>query len=90
MPYDETKDVVLHDLGQIPNTDMKAAIRQYDGGQLKLSVTREVGKKTKTVQVFRLPLTEVVNLGEFMVEVSAKYGTGEKPQEDVNDDNIEF
>ncbi len=78
MAYERDKDVMVEDLGSIPNTDLHAEVRSYDEGEKKLSVYRLVGKeKDKRRQVFRLPYAEVIELGEFMVEFSATHGVGE-------------
>lgn len=81
MAYDKDKDVLVEDLGNIPNTDLHAEVRCYDEGEKKLSVYRAVGKdKDKKRQVFRLPYSEITELGEFLVEFTATHGTGEEPE----------
>lgn len=77
MPYEVEKDVLVKDLGAVPNTELHAEIRCYDGGEQKLSIYRLVGKNKKRVQVFRLPFKEITELGEFMVDFTASHGTGE-------------
>jgi len=81
MAYDETKDKLIDDLGRVPNTDIDAALRAYDGGEPKVVLTRSfTKKKDDTVRTRRLAsftLPQVVNLGEFLTAVAAKHGTGE-------------
>jgi hypothetical protein len=85
MAYDHDKDKEIEDLGPVPGTDLWADVRSYDGGEKKLSIYRKFGKKDKVTgektekrrQVARLTFPEVTNLGEWLVEFTAKHGTGE-------------
>ena len=79
MAYDHDKDKLIEEMGMIPNTDMWADIRSYDGGPKKVSVFRKVGKEQeKRRQVCRLSFSEAVNLGEWLVEFASQNGTGEE------------
>lgn len=82
--YDATKDKLIEDLGMIEGSNLKAELRSYDGGELKLAVFRvfEQKKGTASRQLFRIPLADVAVLGEFMMALTAQYGTGEDSIED--------
>jgi hypothetical protein len=65
--YDATLDTVIVALGQIPDTDLYADVKAYDGGAPKVSIYRIVGqKKPRTVQVARLPIKDALALAEFI------------------------
>jgi hypothetical protein len=72
MAYDNTKDKLIEELGQVPGTDLFAEVRSYDDGEKKVSVFRKVGKDgEKRRQVCRLTYPQVTHLGEFLVDFSA-------------------
>jgi hypothetical protein len=86
MAYDETKDVLVENLGPVPNTDLHAEVRVYDGGEKKLSVFRKYGKNNdKRSQVFRLSYGVITELGEFLVNFTATHGTGEEMVEETTE-----
>ena len=92
MAYDNKKDVLIEDLGPIPNTEMHAEVRSYDGGEEKVSIFRKVGRrglKDKRRQLVRLSLNQAVNLGEFLTEFSSTHGTGEEPVEEPVEETVE-
>jgi hypothetical protein len=70
MAYDAEKDLVISELGSVPETDLQAEIRSYDGGDEKLSVFKMVGKgeKQRRRQIFRLALSDAAALAEFLSE----------------------
>lgn len=91
MAYEQDKDVLVEVVGPVADTEMIGEIRQYDGGDKKLAIYRVYGKnKDKRTQVLRLPLDTITVLGEYLVEFTSKYGTGEDVSEDdANSDTQE-
>lgn len=78
MAYEEDKDILLENLGDIGG-GMFAEIRRYDAkdgeqGHPKLRVSKRVGKKDRTVKVVSLPLDcePVQLLGNFLVSFAEK------------------
>tara|TARA_Y100000310_G_scaffold334383_1_gene414043 strand:+ start:540 stop:824 length:285 start_codon:yes stop_codon:yes gene_type:complete len=91
MAYDANKDKLIADLGAIPNTNMGAELRCYDEGETRVSIFRTFEKKDKKTgkkvparrQVVRLGLKDAVNLGEFLVAVTAKHGVADDTEDEV-------
>ena len=80
MAYDNTKDELVEEMGQVPNTDFWVEIRAYDEGEKKLSIYRKFVKQSgveKRRQVVRLTFNEGVNLGEWLSDFAAENGVGE-------------
>lgn len=44
--FDPKKDKILSNIGEVPNTDLRVTVRQYDEGEIKVCVQRE-GKTGK-------------------------------------------
>jgi hypothetical protein len=86
MAYDNTKDELVEEMGQVPNTDFWVEIRAYDEGEKKLSIYRKFVKQSgveKRRQVVRLTFNEGVNLGEWLSDFAAENGVGEPAVEEL-------
>jgi hypothetical protein len=81
MAYDNTKDELVEEMGQVPNTEFWVEIRAYDGKEKKISIYRKFVKQSgveKRRQVVRLTFNEGVNLGEWLSDFAAENGVGEE------------
>ena len=80
MAYDNTKDELVEEMGQVPNTEFWVEIRAYGGKEKKISIYRKFVKQSgveKRRQVVRLTFNEGVNLVEWLVDFAAENGVGE-------------
>jgi hypothetical protein len=66
--YDKSKDVVVAELGEITGLEgFYAEVKEYDGGEPKICVSRRVGKDgEKSRQVFRLPFSDAQGIMVFL------------------------
>jgi hypothetical protein len=65
--------VQVHDLGCVGKTGMFAELRFYPDTPVKrLTLYRKVGSERMVIAHF--PLSSVVELGEFLVDVAATHG----------------
>ena len=66
--YDEGKDELLRELGDVPSTPYYAELRRYDGGELKIAILRRLGREgKKSRQICRLPVATARALGAWLV-----------------------
>jgi hypothetical protein len=74
MAYDESKDVLIAELGEVGDTGMVGELRQYNNGPKKVVIHKVINAKGTRRQVFRMPLAHAVELGEFLDGVAAQHG----------------
>ena len=72
--YDESKDVVIEELGQVGESEMFAEVRAYADGAPKLVVYRVIGKnKDKRKQELRVAIEDVPVLASLFANFVATH-----------------
>ena len=71
MAYEAEKDELLKELGPVADTIMFGELRSYDGGEPRIGVYKQVGKKNpKKLRVLKLRPEDAKALGEYLIWAS--------------------
>lgn len=79
MPYEQDKDKVIVDFGQIEGTDLHATLRSYNGGPEKISIVSQPQGTGRPRQLLREKPADLVSFAYWLVATYDPDGS-RKPQ----------